>query len=216
MPTAFLLPSVASSVVLVATTPVFTALLAPFFLGERPGRVGWMAVVLAVGGTSLLAGGDWRLGGSALLGDGLALAGALTGSLYLMIGRRVRERISFPRYLLVVYGGAAVSLGLMALVGRVPLGGYPLSTWGWLVVLAVGPNLLGHGLLNWSVRRLRALHVNVATLGEPVLATLYAALLFGEIPRVSFYAGGALIVAGVGLVVREESSLARSLASSSS
>jgi drug/metabolite transporter (DMT)-like permease len=70
--------------------------------------------------------------------------------------------------------------------------------------MAAGPHLMGHGLLNWSVRRLRAFTVNIAVLGEPVLATIYAALLFGEIPGPSFYAGAILIVSGIVLASREE------------
>jgi drug/metabolite transporter (DMT)-like permease len=197
--------TVASSVVLVSAQPVFTAILGPLFLGERPGRRGWAAVGLALAGTAVLAGGDWRGDPRALFGDMLALGGALTASLYLMIGRRVRERIGFTRYLTVVYGTAAASLLAMAAAGGVSLRGYPGSTWVWLVLLAAGPNLLGHSLLNWSVRRLRALTVNLAILGEPLLATLYAALLLREIPTSSFYVGASLIVGGVALAVWQES-----------
>jgi drug/metabolite transporter (DMT)-like permease len=201
--------TVASSVVLVSTQPVFTAVLGPFFLRERPGPVGWVAVALALGGTAILAGGDWGAGGAAVVGDLLALAGALTASVYLMIGRRVRESIPFARYLLVVYGSAAATVAVLAVGRGDPLVGYPAATWGWIALLAIGPNLIGHGLLNWSVRRLRAFPVNLSILGEPVLATLYAAFLFREIPGAIFYGGAVLIAVGVVLAVREESTLAR-------
>jgi len=194
--------SVASSVVLVSTQPAFTAVLAPFFLGERPGRRGWLAVVLALVGTAILSRGDWDLGSGALFGDLLALGGAVTASVYLMIGRRVRERIGFWHYLLVVYGTAALSLGIMAVGSGTRLSGFPELTWVWFLLLAAGPNLAGHGLLNWSVRRLRALVVNLAILGEPILATIYAAILFNEIPGPAFYAGGATILLGIILALR--------------
>lgn len=196
--------SVASSVMLVSTQPVFTALLGPFFLRERPGLKGLAAMALCIGGVVFLAGGDLRLGGRALIGDGLALAGALTASLYLMIGRRLRDRIPFGRYLLLVYGAATVVLGILALAGGVRMSGYPMLTWWCIAGLAVGPNLLGHGLLNWSVRRLRAFTVGVTILGEPILATLYAAVLFSEFPGAAFYGGSVLIAAGILLAVGEE------------
>lgn len=195
--------TVASSVVLVSTQPVFTAVLGPFLLRENPGARGWAAVALALTGSAILAGGDWRLGESALFGDALALGGALTASVYLMIGRCVRERIGFWHYIVVVYGTAAASLGWMAVAAGTDLGGYPSATWLWLVLLAIGPNLMGHGLLNWSVRHLRALVVNLAVLGEPVLATIYAAILFAEIPGWAFYAGSVPILTGILLAVRE-------------
>jgi drug/metabolite transporter (DMT)-like permease len=196
--------TVASSVVLVSTQPVFTAILGPFLLGERPGARGITAMVLCLAGVTVLAGGDLGLGAGALLGDSLALAGAVTASLYFMIGRKVRHRIAFGRYLFLVYGSAALVLGMMALAGGVRLSGYPDLTWLCILGLAVGPNLLGHGLLNWSVRRLRAFTVNMAVLGEPVLATAYAAAIFAEYPGLPFYAGAALILGGIVLAVRED------------
>ena len=201
--------SVASSVMLVATIPVFTAVLGPLYLGERPGPAGLFGMLLALGGIVVLAGEDFRAGGAALWGDLLALGGALTGAVYLMIGRRVRERIAFAPYLLIVNGSAAACLALMALVSGVELSGYPAATWGLLALLAAGPHLVGHGLLNWSVRRMRSFTVALATLGEPVLATIYAAILFGEIPGATFYLGGALIAGGILLALREEARLVR-------
>lgn len=196
--------TVASSVVLVSTTPVFTALLAPWFLGERPGPRAWTAVVLALAGSLAIAGGDLAVGGTAWVGDLLALVGAFAVALYFMIGRRVRETASFGAYLATVNAAAAVFLGGFAWVAGTALTGFPSATWGWLALLALVPNLLGHGLLNWSVRRLRALTVNLAVLGEPVLATAYAAGLFGEVPGATFYLGGALILAGVALAAFDE------------
>ena len=196
--------SIASSVVIVTTQPVFTAAFGPYLLKEKPGGKGIAAVLLALAGTAVLAGGDLAVGGRALVGDLLALVGAITASAYFMIGRRVRERIAFPRYLLLVNSVATVTLFAFAAGGRATLSGYPAATWIWLVLMAAGPHLMGHGLLNWSVRRLRAFTVNMAVLGEPVLATIYAALLFGEVPGSWFYAGAALIVAGIVLASREE------------
>jgi drug/metabolite transporter (DMT)-like permease len=194
--------SIASSVVIVTTQPVFTAAFGPYLLKERPGGRGIAAMVLALAGTAVLAGGDFSLGRRALVGDLLALAGAVTASAYFMIGRHVRERISFPRYLLLVNSVSAATLLLLAVLGGASLSGYPAATWGWLLLLAAGPHLMGHGLLNWSVRRLRAFTVNMAILGEPVLATIYAAFLFREVPGGAFYPGALLIACGIALATR--------------
>lgn len=192
--------TVASSVMLVTTQPLFTAVLGPFVLGERVGARGGFAVILSLAGIALIAGGDLQIGGRALLGDLLAVVGALTAAVYFMIGRVLRNRIRFTRYLLLVNGAATVVLLLFVLFYGVPLRGFPPLAWLMFVLLAAGPNLVGHGLLNWSVRRLPAFPVNMAVLGEPVLATLYAALIFDERPARLFYAGAALIVAGLLMV----------------
>ncbi len=198
------LTSVASSVVLVTTQPVFTAALGPLFLGERPGGLGIAAAAVALAGTAVLAGGDFALGGKALAGDLLALAGAAAAAAYFMIGRRVRERIDFAPYLVLVNGSSAAFLLLFAAAAGTPLTGFPGATWWLLLLMAIGPHATGHGLLNWSVRRLRAFTVNMAVLGEPVLATIYAALLFGERPGRAFFAGALLIACGLVLAAREE------------
>lgn len=196
--------TVASSVMLVSTAPVFTAVLGPSLLGERPHARAWIAVALSVAGIAVLAGGDLRVGGRALVGDALAVVGAFAVSLYLMVGRRLRDRVAFAPYLGLVYGSASAFLLLFAVASGAALSGWDRATWAWLVLMALGPNLLGHGLLNWSVRRLRALTVQTAVLGEPILATAYAALLLHERPAPSFYAGAVLVAAGVVLAAREE------------
>lgn len=198
------LTSVASSVVLVTMQPVFTAVLGPFFLGERPGVLGLAAAAVALLGTVVLVGADFALGGRALLGDLLALAGAGTASAYFMIGRRLRERIGFGRYLLLVNGSSSGVLLALGLGAGTRLSGFPWETWAILLLMAAGPHVVGHGLLNWSVRRIRAFTVNMAVLGEPVLATIYAAALFDERPGGAFFAGAALIAAGIVLAAREE------------
>jgi drug/metabolite transporter (DMT)-like permease len=190
-------------VVIVTTQPVFTAALGPYLLKEKPGGRGIAAMALALAGTAVLAGGDFAGGRRALVGDLLALAGAITASAYFMIGRRVRERIGFSRYLLLVNSVSAATLLALAGVSKATLTGYPAATWGWLLLLAAGPHLMGHGLLNWSVRRLPAFTVNMAVLGEPVLATAYAAFLFREVPGPAFYAGALLIGGGIVLATRE-------------
>jgi len=205
------LTSVASSVMLVSTQPVFTAVLSPWLLGERAGRRGWAAVALALAGAGLLTGADLQFGPQALLGDGLALAGALTASLYLMLGRRVGVQIPFPQYVSLVYGSGAVALALLVALGGVALSGFPAASWLWIALIAVGPNVLGHSLLNWSVRRVPALVVNVATLGEPVLATFYAAWIFDERRAPAFYAGAGLIAAGIMLALGHPRSAPSSL-----
>ncbi len=193
--------TVASSVMLVSLQPVFTAVLGPRLLGEKAGGRGWLGIVLALAGTALLVHGDWGISRERLIGDALALLGAVTASGYLMIGRRLRHRVPFGPYLMCVYGAAAGLLLAAALAGGVSLAGYPRSTWGWLLLLALVPNVIGHSLLNWCVRRLDAIAVNTAVLGEPVLATAYAAWLLGEVPSVRFYPAALLILGGIVLVL---------------
>lgn len=195
------LTSVASSVVLVSTQTVFTALFSARALGERaPARL-YLGVAVAVAGTALVAGADLALSPARLAGDLLALAGAATVAGYYVLGRRVRSEVSFVPYLILVYGTGALALGGIALAAGQPLHGHSRADFGWFLAMAAGPSVVGHSCLNWAVRRIPVYHANLATFGEPVLASIYAAVLLGERPSWALGAGAALILAGVALAL---------------
>lgn len=187
--------TVASSVALVTTNPIFVGLLSAVLLGERPSRSLWQGIFLSVGGGLLIGWGDFALGGEALLGDALALLGAVAASAYLLVGRRARQSGALLPYVIVAYGVAAALLLLAGVATRGPI---PLANeWLWIGLMAVGPQLLGHTSVNWALRRFPASAVAVAILGEPVGATLWAYLLFGETPGILQGIGIALVLMGI-------------------
>ncbi len=197
--------SVAASTVLVSTQPIFSVVFSWVLLRERPGRRTLVAIGAAFAGALLIAAADLGRGTERLYGDLLALAGAVFAAAYFVIGRAARARAPFAAYLLAVnLAAAAVAGGLAALSGQPLLPARRLD-YVWIAAMGLVPHTLGHGALNWAVRRLRAYTVNLAVLGEPVLASLYALLLFGEVPPAAFYPGALLVVAGVGWAVAEES-----------
>jgi drug/metabolite transporter (DMT)-like permease len=154
---------------------------------------------------ALVAVGDWRLGGGGhLAGDALAALGAVTVAGYLLLGRSMRQRAALASYLVIVYATCTLALAGACLAAGVPLRGYPAATYGWIALMAAGPHLLGHNLLNWAVRRLPTHLVQASVLGEPLLASLYALWIFGERPAPGWVAGALCVGAGVGWVAREE------------
>jgi drug/metabolite transporter (DMT)-like permease len=193
--------TVASSVLLVNLRPIIVWAIAAVWLREQPGvRERW-GIGLAVLGATLIGVGDARLSLGALGGDLLALAGALAAAGYSVIGRRVRRTIGVWSYVSLVYGVAALSLGVVALLGRSPLTGFASRDWAVFAALAAGPMLVGHTGMNYALKYFRATTVNVAGLGEPVGATLIAWLVpaIHEVPPPTALAGGAMVVVGIGL-----------------
>lgn len=188
--------SVASSVVLVATQPLFSAFFSGFFLGEKaPPRL-YAGVILALAGTAVIVGGDLALSPARLKGDILALVGAAAAAGYFIIGRRVREEMRFFGYLVLVYGFSALFLGAAAAASGENILRVSRGDVFWLFLMAAGPTAVGHGCFNWAVRKLRVFYVNLAAFGEPILASFYAFLLLGEPLGASLWAGGALVFAG--------------------
>jgi drug/metabolite transporter (DMT)-like permease len=195
--------TVAASVVLVNTQPVIVALLSAAFLHEAPVRRQWIGIAIAVAGAVVVAGPDVLspagTSGRALLGDVLALVGAVTAALYFLVGRRLRAKLDLWPYVALVYGACFASLVLFALAVGAPLVPQRPREIAIFAGLALGPMLIGHTGCNWALRYLPAYVVNVALLGELVGATILAALLPGirEVPPATTLAGGALILAGI-------------------
>jgi drug/metabolite transporter (DMT)-like permease len=190
--------SVASSVVLVSTHPLWVAAWSALVWHERLSRRGAAGIATALTGTAVLALGD-GVGGLSLAGDLLALVGAASFAGYLLVGRNLRSRIAVLPYATAVYAVAAVALLPALLVLRAPLWPYPARQWLLFAALAVVPTVGGHTVFNWSLAYLPATAVSVALLWEPVGASLLAWWLLGQPPTASDVAGGALVLAGIAL-----------------
>jgi drug/metabolite transporter (DMT)-like permease len=137
--------------------------------------------------------------GRAMLGNGLALLGALTGAAYLIIGRRLRPRLSLLSYTSVVYGTAALFLAGAMLLSRTPLFGYSPLVYLLFFLMALFPQLIGHSSYNYALGYLSAAYVSIAVISEPIGATILALLIFQEVPGVVVLAGSALILVGIAL-----------------
>jgi len=196
--------SVASSVVLVSMGPLFVGLGSWLFLRERPGVLLIVGIVLAAVGSIVVSGGDLGKGQDQLLGDLLALTGAVMVAGYLMIGRKVRARRSLVTYIALVYGAAMVALLFMVLVAGEPMFGFSPAAYGWMLALGLVPQLIGHSTLNWALRHLSATYVSIVTLAEPLSAGLLAYIILGEAASWSTAAGGVLILAGIYIASRAE------------
>ena len=202
--------TIAASVVLVNTQPLMAGMLSALWLGESPTRRQWSGIVIAVVGAlvvvlpDLLQSGGFALRGRAAAGDALALLGAATAACYYTIGRRLRARLDLWAYTALVYGACLVTLLLVALIADVPMGPYPPREYRIFALLALGPMLLGHTGMNWALKHVRAYQVNVVLLGEPVFATLIAALMPGirERPTAFTLVGAAIVLSGVLLAER--------------
>jgi drug/metabolite transporter (DMT)-like permease len=200
------LTSVASSIALVSTTPVWTTLLLRL-RGHRPPARVWGGGLVAFAGVLVLSGVDLSVSGRALAGDALALAGGMAMAVYMLAGAEARRTLSTTSYTLVCYGTASVGLLAACLVGGVSLGaGYSAETWLKLLVLTVASQFLGHSLLNRVVRGLGPSVVATSVLLETPGAALLAAVWLGQLPPPAAYPALLLILLGLVLVVRGERS----------
>lgn len=203
--------TIAASVVLVNMQPLIVGLLSVYWLREPPSAGQWLGIIVAMLGAFVVVwpdfvGGGLSLASSALLGDALALLGAGAAAVYYVIGRRLRSQLDLWAYVGLVYGVCLLTLLVLALALSVPLGPYPAREYAIFAGLALGPMLLGHTGMNWALKHARAYQVNIVLLGEPVGASLIAALLPGirEVPTSYTLVGGILILTGIVIAERRQ------------
>ena len=200
--------SVAISTALVTTNPLWVALASAIFLRERPGGAAVAGILLTLAGSVFIFAADASRTPSPdsapMLGNVLALAGALSASGYLLVGRALRSRVSLAAYIWLAYSTAAALLLAAAMATGVSFTSLPSAAWMFMVALALGPQLIGHTTFNWALRRLTATFVAVAILGEPVGSALLAYFIFGEHFSTLQFAGFALLLFGICVTARDE------------
>jgi drug/metabolite transporter (DMT)-like permease len=196
--------SVASATALVATQPVWAALISGR-RGEPVGRAVWLGIGIAMSGAALLAAVDLQVSGRALVGDLLALAGGAFAALYMTAGSEVRRSVSTTTYTLLCYGTTAGLLLVVCLAARQPLTGYDADDWLKLVALTLGAQLLGHSLFNRVLKTVGPTTVSMLILLEIPGAALIAAAFLGQTPPLLAVPAALLLLTGLAVVIRASS-----------
>ena len=189
--------SVASSVILVTTSPLIVAFLSKLFFQENLHKNVYVGIALGLIGAVVLTGGDSRLEGRELWGDLLAFIGALSFAFYLILGKRVRTRLNNLDYTSFVFLSASVMLFVISVIANQPLWNFDSKSIIFIVTLAIIPQLIGHSSITWALGSVRATLVSVAIMAEPVGAILLAWLILNEHPSLANLIGGLIILSGI-------------------
>lgn len=193
--------SVASSTVLVTMQPLFAFIGTYLFFKEKITLKTIVAGFIAVVGSVLIGWGDFRVSGTALYGDILALIACALVTGYLLFGQDVRQRLSLITYTMVVYSICTITLFFYVMIKGESFGPYPAIDWIWFLLLAIIPNLLGHNLFNWSLKWVSTNVISIAILFEPIGAAILAILIFEEYLSGSQIIGGIIVLLGILLFV---------------
>jgi drug/metabolite transporter (DMT)-like permease len=196
--------SVASSTVLVTLQPLFAFIGTYIFFKERLSVKAIASGLIAVVGSSIISIGDFKISGSALFGDFLALVACTFVTGYLLFGQTVRKRLSLITYTFVVYFMSTFTLLIYILLRKQPLVPYRTNEWVYFILLALVPTLLGHTLFNWSIKWLSASTISMAILFEPIGATILAYFLLKEHTAWSQIFGGLIVISGISLFIIDE------------
>lgn len=198
--TSLTLTSVAASVTLVTATPILLALWAFATRVDQPSRLQILAIAVGVVGVAVIGSQDT---GGAIVGDALAFGGAAAMAGYLLIARRQGVDLD-P----MAFTGIACAVGGVILLASTFAFGVPIvvpSTESFLFLLlaVVVPQLIGHTSLTFALRVLPPTRVGMATVAEPVGATLLAWTWLSEVPPTLTLVGCAITLSAVLLSLKE-------------
>jgi drug/metabolite transporter (DMT)-like permease len=188
------LTTIANAVILVTSHPLIVCILSSLFFRE-PVRHWMIGAFVGFAGVTLIYSGSVGIGED--IGNLLALLGAIAASMYIISGRVMRQRMGLITYVFIVYSFSSIFLVVACLITGAPLWPYPPQELAIFFGLAVVSTIFGHTLFNYSLKYLPATFISVSFLGEPVGATLLAALLLGEIPSTIAIFGGSLVIIGI-------------------
>lgn len=207
--------SVMSSVVLVTTTPIWVSMLSPLVLQEKMSwQIGLGLIVALLGSIIITVSQNCSIvntqficdisnsspGKDAIMGNLLAILGAIAAAGYVMIGRKLRKRMNLFPYIFLIYSIASIILISLSLLSGYGFDGYSKGAYFWMILLAIVPQLLGHSILNWLLGFLPAIYVAISLLGEPAGSSILAWVFLRENPTIIEIIGALLILIGILLI----------------
>jgi drug/metabolite transporter (DMT)-like permease len=189
--------SVASSVILVTSHPMFVAIVSHYVLKEKLRTIGYIGIIVAFLGIIVLTSGDLLKGGANFRGDILALIGSIAAGTYILGGRKSRKNISLVPYVFIVYGICTIILLGACIFVSAPLYPLPVEEYQLFILMAVVPTIFGHTLYNYALKYVKAQIISVSLLGEPIGSSILAVILLSEsVPPLTII-GGCLILPGI-------------------
>lgn len=195
------LTTIAASTALVATQPIWAALIARA-TGVRISSRVWIGIAIAFSGVIVLTGVDLSVDPAHLWGDALALVGAVFSAAYVSVAERVRKTVDTSTMTFVLYAVSAVTILPLVFVFGQQLVGFDAQAWALILAVTLGAQLLGHSMMTRVLSSTSATVVSLAILFEMPGATLVAAIWLGQVPPLALLPAAALILVGLVIVIK--------------
>ena len=193
------LTSIANTTVLGIVAPAFTLLIERLWYNRKLGWITITALLIILVGGIIVQGDDLGSMDGTGLGNIMAILSAVfLGSVFL-IGAKVRKTTSVITYTRTVYTVSAIVLLVTSLILDNPLMGYTINNYFWLFMLGLIPTLIGHTAFSYSVKFVSPTVIAAFPLGEPIIASYLAWLLFAE--QVTFHIVGGGLIIFIGLII---------------
>lgn len=199
--TSLQMTTIASATILCATQPLFGSFLGWLILREPLSRLDIFSLLISFAGMMIIGHGDFHLGNKEILGDVFATVSGALAAAYFLVGRNIRKSVNLTNYITLAYSSSSVCLAIFALLLRNSFTPYSSHTFFWFIMLALVPTIIGHSLFNWSLKYVSTHKVGMTIFAEPLGAIILAFFIFAEIPPLTMYIGGILILIGLYLAL---------------
>ena len=204
---------VATSTFLVTTSPIWVALFSFLLLKETIGKKQFLGILIAIGGAGIVlsTSPENSVSSEGLLGETLAVIGAVSIAIYFVIARSLKEKIDLRVFVFLAYLFASFVVIIWMLIENTESIMIPNDAWVFLIALALGPQVIGHTIFNWAVRRLPATTVSTAILGEPIFASILAWWWLSE--KIDPVSAIGFITIVIGILISTRTALSKASAS---
>ena len=192
--------SVATGTALTALQPLFATYFVKRLGGEIPRRA-WTGMALAFIGVLIITGVDLQISTRAFIGDLAAIACAALSATYVVVGAKARETVSTPTYTSIAYLTCALISLFFALINGSELIDFSAREWLLLLALIAGAQILGHTILNFTLKNLSPAVVSLVVFFEVPVSALLAFWWLGQLPPLGTVPGLVLILLGCAVFV---------------
>jgi drug/metabolite transporter (DMT)-like permease len=195
--TAIKYTTIASAVILCVTHPIMILAITALIFKEKTNSKAVIGVLIALAGSAIISSGDYSFSGQALLGDFMALLGAFFMALYLIAGRKMRQKLNSVVYIFLIFSACWIAFGIGMVATTTPFGPYSGSDFFYLFAIAIVCQIGAHAVFNWSLGYVSPLYVSTIETGEAIGATILAVIIFSEIPTAWQIVGGLITIVGL-------------------
>jgi len=196
------LTSIANTTVLGIVAPAFTLLIEKLFYGKKIGAFSSIALIIVFIGCVIVQGSDLGSFSGEGLGNIMAIVSAVFLGIVFLIGSKARQEIGVLTYTKNLFSVSALVLLSCSLLLNNPIFNYSINNYFWLCMLGVVPTLIGHTIFSYSIKYVSPTIITSIPLGEPIIASILAFVLFKEGVSSFVFMGGLVIAVGLILLIK--------------
>ena len=201
--------SIANATLITTVQPILVLFVAPKLFGERIRARQLMYSAFSMSGVLLVVLAAASTSGAKLSGDLMALLNVVIWTVYFILSKKRRVAgVHSWSYLAAVFLWASFFILPFGVVASNDLGAMESLDWVYVLAMAIGPGLVGHGLMTWAQSHVDVTLASLLGLMSPVISTVAAWFVFGESLTPWQIVGAAVVLSFLALLVGEQKSSA--------